>query len=138
MSQPSSFVNVTRLKHVCLLSKSLYDLKQSSRIWFQKFSSILIEFGSYASQYDPSLFILHSQCHITILLVYVDDILITGSNSTFITTCIQQLQHWFAIKDLGALQLFLGVEVNSSSNASHLSQSKCIMDLLIHTNIINA
>ena len=92
MSQPPGFVDSSRPNHVCLLSKSLYGLKQSPRAWFHKLTSALIEFGFLASSYDPSLFVHHSNGHTTILLVYVDDILLTGSNSAFLTSCLAYLQ----------------------------------------------
>lgn len=135
MSQPPGFVDSSKPDHVCLLSKSLYGLKQSPRAWFHKLSSALIEFGFHASQYDPSLFISYAQGHTTILLVYVDDILITGSNQSFLHTCISHLQSRFAVKTLGSLHYFFWIEVKSCDAGLHFSQAKYIHNLLTRLNM---
>jgi Reverse transcriptase (RNA-dependent DNA polymerase)/gag-polypeptide of LTR copia-type len=135
MSQPPGFVDSSRPNHVCLLSKSLYGLKQSPRAWFHKLTSALLEFGFVASSYDPSLFVHHSKGQTTVLLVYVDDILLTGSNSAFLTSCLGFLQQRFAIKNLGNLHYFLGVQVSPTPTGLHLSQTKYITDLLTRTNM---
>jgi len=133
--QPPGFLDPDHPNHVCLLSKALYGLKQSSRAWFHKLSTVLLEFGFCGSQYDPSLFISHQHGHITIMLVYVDDIIITGSNSQWVTSCIAHLQSQFALKDLGYLHFFLGIEVQASSSDMHLSQTKYVHNLLVRTNM---
>lgn len=115
MTQPSGFVNSRYPDHVCLLSKALYGLKQSSWAWFQKLKTVLLKFGFHGSQHDPSLFISTSHGHVTLILVYVDDIIITGNNNEYIRSCISLLATEFAIKDLGDLHFFLGIEVNRST-----------------------
>jgi Reverse transcriptase (RNA-dependent DNA polymerase) len=101
MSQPPGFVNPDHPNYVCLLSKALYGLKQFSRAWFNKLIFVLLKHGFTASCYDPSLFISHSHVHTTMLLVYVNNILITGSNNTHINQCISHLEQDFSLKDLG-------------------------------------
>lgn len=64
------------------------------------------------------------------VLVYVDDILITGNNSTIISNSVQRLGTDFALKDLGSLHYFLGIEVVSVSHGLVLSQTKYALDLL--------
>lgn len=71
-------------------------------------------------------------------MVYVDDILITASDTTLLNTCIQHLHTRFALQDLGPLHYFLGIEVHSSSGQLHLSQTKYIRDLLSRTNMLQA
>lgn len=68
--------------------------------------------------------------HILLVLVYVDDIIITGSNSLSVLQVISDMQATFALKDLGELSYFLGVEVTKTKEGIHLSQSKYIADLL--------
>lgn len=68
--------------------------------------------------------------HITFLLIYVDDIIITGSDPNFLKTFIRQLNETFALKDLGALHYFLGIEVQRDSAGMYLKQTKYITDLL--------
>ncbi|KAJ3686759.1 hypothetical protein LUZ61_015923 [Rhynchospora tenuis] len=138
MSQPPGFVDSAHPNHVCLLKKSIYGLKQSPRAWFQKLSSTLIQFGFTPSKYDPSLFLAHCNGHTTIVLVYVDDILVTGSNQHHVNSCISQLHSRFAIKDLGLLHYFLGISVTSNATGLHLSQAKYIHDILSRTNMLNA
>jgi hypothetical protein len=65
---------------VCRLHKSLYGLKQASRHWFSKFTEVVLAAGFLQSKADYSLFIKRDGTSLTILLIYVDDILITGNN----------------------------------------------------------
>jgi len=60
MEQPPGFVHPHKSQHVCLLKKSLYGLRQTSRAWFDKFSNFLLEVGFFCSTTDPSLFILRN------------------------------------------------------------------------------
>ncbi|KAJ3698209.1 hypothetical protein LUZ61_001914 [Rhynchospora tenuis] len=138
MTQPPGFIDSSKPNHVCLLSKAINGLKQSPRAWFHKLSQALIDFGFTASHYDPSLFFAHVQGQLIIVLVYVDDIIITGSDNSMISNCIAQLNTRFAIKDLGPLHYFLGIAVNNNSKGMHLSQSKYIKDLLQRTNMLSA
>jgi len=69
---------------VCKLNKALYGLKQAPRQWFDGLKSTLLQFGFVFSKYDSSLFIYRHQNHIVYLLVYVDDIIITGSSTSLI------------------------------------------------------
>ncbi|RVW41504.1 Retrovirus-related Pol polyprotein from transposon RE2 [Vitis vinifera] len=81
MEQPPGFVAQRESGLVCKLRHSLYSLKQSPRAWFGRFSSIVQEFGMLRSEADHSVFYHHnssSQC--IYLVVYVDDIVITGSD----------------------------------------------------------
>jgi Reverse transcriptase (RNA-dependent DNA polymerase) len=81
MTQPLGFTDPNKPNHVCLLSKALYGLKQSSRAWFHKLHSVLLQLEFCDPKYDPSLFIASHDGNITIMLIYVDDIIITDNNS---------------------------------------------------------
>lgn len=73
------------------------------------------------------------------VLVYVDDIIITGSSSQLISTLIQQLNAIFALKDLGDLDYFLGIEVKRTAVGSLLlSQAKYIHELLARADMVDA
>ncbi|XP_026416691.1 uncharacterized protein LOC113312153 [Papaver somniferum] len=85
---------------------------------------------------DTSLFVQKLGKRLTILLVYVDDILVTGNDTTYITAFISELNNHFHVKDLGALHYFLGLEVLRNSSGIFLSQSKYILDLLKKTNMV--
>jgi len=73
------------------------------------------------------------------MLVYVDDIIVTGNNHTFIKSLVSKLHSEFSLKDLGDLDYFLGIEVSSQPNGSLLlTQSKYITDLLAKTTMDEA
>ncbi|KAF5471869.1 hypothetical protein F2P56_008633 [Juglans regia] len=90
------------------------------------------------SQSDNSLFVYVSDSLTMYVLVYVNDILTTGSNSDAITYLLAQLNCDFAVKDLGPLNYFLGVEVISVSGGLFLSQRQYILKLLKCTNTLEA
>ena len=92
------------------------------------------KWGYSHSNGDHSLFYRHSNIEkITILIVYVDDIIITGDDSEEIIKLEQELMEEFAVKNLGQMKYFLGIEVAHSSNGIILSQQKYIIDLLTKT-----
>jgi hypothetical protein len=76
---------------VCKLNRSLYGLKQAPRAWFKQFRSILLHFSFVQSQYDSSLFLCKSPVGLALLLVYVDDIVITSIDSSLIVHLKQNL-----------------------------------------------
>ncbi|KAJ0700404.1 putative RNA-directed DNA polymerase [Helianthus annuus] len=130
MRQPPGFVDPSKPDHICLLNKSLYGLKQAPRAWFNKLSNALHQLGFHGSKTDPSLFILNSEGSLVYLLVYVDDIIITGNNAETVSKLITRLHSLFALKDLGQLHYFLGVEVIHKKADFVLSQRKYIGDIL--------
>ena len=111
MEQPPGFVAQGEIGKVCRLRKSLYGLKQSPRVWFGKFSQVVEEFGMQKSKYNHSVFYRNFSLSIILLVVYVDDIVITGSDSKGISSLKSFLQSQFHTKDLGMLKYFLGIEV---------------------------
>ena len=72
------------------------------------------------------------------MLVYIDDIIIIGSESQAVHYFIDQLQNMFPIKDLGELSYFLGVEALRNQAGLHLRQTKYITDLLNSTSMLGA
>ena len=109
---------------VCKLNKSLYGLKQASRQWFAKFSYTLLNFGFIQSKADYSLFTYTKGSSFTVLLVYVDDILLTGNDPDCINALKLLLDTKFGLKDLGSLKYFLGLEVARSNKGISLNQRK--------------
>jgi hypothetical protein len=116
--------------HVCKLRKSLYGLKQAPRAWFDKFRSTLLQFSFQQSKHDSSLFLRITELGIVILLVYVDDIVITGSDSTLLGKLKLHLSESFHMKDIDSLTYFLGLEVRRSSSGISLNQHKYASDLV--------
>ncbi|CAL8991397.1 unnamed protein product, partial [Prunus brigantina] len=122
---------------VCRLRKSLYGLKQSHRAWFGRFSQAMQKCGYCPSQADHTLFLRHSQDgRITIVIVYVDDIIMTGYDIEEINKLKINLSKEFDIKDLGTLQYFLGIEVAHSKEGIFVSQRKYVLDLLTETGML--
>ena len=81
MEQPGGYVNDKHPDSVCKLVKSLYGLKQAPRAWYEKLKSALKQWGFVNSKADTSLFIFRKNGCVLLLLVYVDDILLTGNNN---------------------------------------------------------
>jgi hypothetical protein len=111
MNQPEGFVDPNKPNHVCKLSKAIYGLKQAPRAWFDSLKNALLSWGFQNTKSDSSLFTLRGTDRITFLLIYVDDIIVTGNNTKFLEAFIKQLNTVFSLKDLGHLHYFLGIEV---------------------------
>src|SRR4030042_386896 len=90
--------------------------------------------GYKQSQGDHTLFIKHSQGgKLIVLLVYVDDIIVTGDDLTERQLLKEKLSEEFEMKDLGKLKYFLGIEVAYSQQGIFISQRKYVLDLLQET-----
>lgn len=133
MEQPPGFVAQGESGKVCHLRKSLYGLKQSPRAWFGKFSLAVERFGMQKSKFDHSIFYKQSKTGIILLVVYVDDIVITGNDAAGISSLKTFLHSQFQTKDLGLLKYVLGIEVAKSRKGIFLSQRKYVLDLLSET-----
>jgi hypothetical protein len=138
MAQPPGFAHPQYPDHVCKLQKALYGLKQAPRAWFSRLTTWLLHFGFTGSQSDSSLFIYHHPTFTMYFLIYVDDIIITSSKTSAITELLTLLKSEFAIKDLGGLNFFLGIEVVPSFSGVLLTQQRYILDLLKRTNMATA
>ena len=138
MAQPQGFVDNDTPSHVCKLRKAIYGLKQAPRAWYQELRNFLLECGFKNSHADTSLFILHSNGHLLYLLVYVDNLIITGDNPSMVDWIIKLLANRFSLKDLGLLSYFLGVEAVPNNNGILLSQRCYLLNLLARTGMTNA
>ncbi|XP_071680359.1 uncharacterized protein [Lolium perenne] len=128
--QPPGFVDEHHPDHVCRLHKSLYGLKQAPRAWYQRSATYLSSLGFTASVTDTSLFVLKSGADMAYLLLYVDDIIITASSTTFLHHLLDRLHNEFAKTDLGDLHFFLGIAVSHFSDGLFLSHRQYAADLL--------
>ncbi|CAM8942273.1 unnamed protein product [Rhodiola kirilowii] len=133
---PGFFKTEKQLGLVCKLTKSLYGLKQAPRQWFSKFADSLLTYGFIQSSHDHSLFTYKHNGEFLILLVYVDDVIITGTSTTRIDHVKAFIHDAFRIKDLGTLKYFLGLEVARSSTGIFLNQRKYALDLLAETGLL--
>jgi hypothetical protein len=138
MSQPPGYQHPLYPNHVCKLQRAIYGLKQAPRAWFSRLSTKLRELGFHGSRSDSSLFIYKTKSLTMYILIYVDDIIITSSQPVAIDDLLRSLTHDFAVKDLGTLNFFLGLEVISNPHGILLSQQRYIMDLLFRTKMSEA
>ena len=138
MEQPPRFVAQGEKGRVCCLRKSLYDLKHSTCVWFVKFSQAIEEFGMLKSKSNHFVFYRNSSLGIIMLVVYVDDSVIIGSDSKGISSLKSFLQSKFHTKDIGMLRYFLGIEIMRSKHGIFLSQRKYVFDLLSKTEKLGA
>ena len=122
----------------CRLHKSLYGLKQASRQWFAKFSEAIRSAGYEQSKADYSLFIRNQGKSFTVLLIYVDDILITGNDPVSIAEIKTFMHRKFHLKDLGKLKYFLGIEISTSKTGTFISQRKYALEIIKDTGLLGA
>ncbi|KAJ0772240.1 putative RNA-directed DNA polymerase [Helianthus annuus] len=115
---------------VCKLVKSLYGLKQAPRKWNERLSSVLVDYGFVQSKCDHSMYVLARNGVFIVLLVYVDDIVVTGNNIDEVDKIKVVLNSNFQIKDLGKLKYFLGIEVLYNKSGVCLNQRKYCLELL--------
>jgi hypothetical protein len=138
MQQPPGYTHPQYPNHVCKLNKAIYGLKQAPRAWFSRLSTRLLDLGFHGSKSDTSLFICRNSSFTMYVLIYVDDIIITSSSTTAIDTLLSNLHKDFAVKNLGSLKFFLGIEVLSNPSGVLLSQHRYITDILRRTNMLEA
>ncbi|KAG8500800.1 hypothetical protein CXB51_002985 [Gossypium anomalum] len=98
--------------------------------WFHKLKEFLLDSNFTGSRADNSLFVYHSGSTLVYVLVYVDEIIITGNDSQAIDRFVHDLNARFSLKDLGRLNYFLGIEVTYAKGGVFLSQKKYILELL--------
>ena len=115
---------------VCRLKKSLYGLRQSPRNWFEKLTIALRRYGFKQAHKDHTLFIFRRGADFLAILIYVDDILVTGNNFNLCASFKKYLHNCFQLKDLGPLKYFLGIECARSSTGLVLCQRKYALEIL--------
>jgi hypothetical protein len=136
MEIPPGFATDQTKGKVLKLKKSLYGLKQSPRAWFDRFRRAMCNMGYKQCNSDHTVFYRHSGSHVTILTVYVDDMIITGDDTLEISRLKENLSKEFEVKDLGQLRYFLGIEIARSPRGIVLSQRKYVLDLLDETGML--
>ena len=134
MHQPLGFTHQGAAHLVCKLHKALYGLRQSPRAWYARLHHALLAWKLTQSHSDPNLYFAHVQNGTVALLVYVDDILITGSNLSLITQLKHHLHRSFHTNDLGPIQKYLGVQFDKDSTGLHMHQTTYTLSIL---NLLN-
>ncbi|GJT76414.1 reverse transcriptase domain-containing protein [Tanacetum coccineum] len=135
MTLPSGYNKKVFPNTVCKLKKSLYGLKHANRQWFTKLTTFLLSLGFKQNKADTCLLTYFTKDISLVLLIYVDDILITGNSLTFINNIKQQLHNTFSIKDLGPLHYYLGIEFIRSEKGLVMTQRKYAFDLIKHAGL---
>ncbi|RVX11614.1 Retrovirus-related Pol polyprotein from transposon RE2 [Vitis vinifera] len=137
MDIPAGLETTSNFNKVCRLRKSLYGLKQSPRAWFERFTKVVKGYGFVQCQSDHTLFVKHfPEGKLAIIIVYVDDIILTGDHEEKIDLLKKLLTKEFEIKDLGTLKYFLGMEIARSKKGIAVSQRKYVLDLLNETGML--
>ena len=99
MIQPEGFVKDAG--KVCKLQRSIYGLKQASRSWNQRFDEVVKEFGFIKNGEEAFIYKKFSGRSVEFLILYVDDILLIGNDTKFLSTIKDYLKSVFSMKDLG-------------------------------------
>ncbi|KAI0523953.1 hypothetical protein KFK09_003317 [Dendrobium nobile] len=139
MRQPKGFEDASQPDHVCLLRKAIYGLKQASHQWYSTFTNYLLSLGFKHSQADQSLLTKYKGNTQIYLLVYVDDILLTGNDPSAISELLKQLQTMFTMKNLGPASHFLGIKIETYllSQSSYAQSILQIADLTLCNPVAN-
>ena len=133
MEQPEGFEIKSKTgEHlVCKLNKSLYVLKQSGRNWNMLLHDHLTGNGFVQNGADHCVYSRESEKEKVILLVWVDDLLIAGSNNTSLNDVKEMLKRRFKMKDMGPLKHFLGIDFKQSEGEIKMTQKRHIERMLI-------
>src|ERR1700677_2176278 len=129
MEQPPGYVQ-NDCSLVCRLKKSLYGLKQAPRSWFSKMDNFLIATRFSRCHSDPNVYTKKVGSHLIILVLYVDELILTGSDSKLLNHVKTILKKKFEMTDLGFLHYFVGLQVLQTNEGLFLSQYKYACDLL--------
>lgn len=122
MRQPPGFLTPGQEELVCKLRRSIYGLKQSPRAWYEEVDSFLRSIGCRRSALDSNLYLRQQGDQTAIILLFVDDLLITGNGEQLIQQLKQQLQSKYEMKDLGTAKRHLGVDFHISQEGILLHQ----------------
>jgi hypothetical protein len=128
IKQPQGFEVEDIKTHVYRLKKALYGLKQAARTWYGRIDSFLMSLGFTKSKVDSNLYFKVMNDEPVILLLYVDDLFLTGEEK-LITDCKKKLVAEFEMKDVGLMHYFLGLEVWQSPEKIFLNQGKYAVEI---------
>lgn len=137
MTQSPGYVDESKSDYICRLNKAIYGLKQAPRAWNTTVKCALLRCGFVNSRSDTSLFIFRRGKYVLLLLVYVADVILTRNDEQLITELINHFDSQFALKDLGRLNYFLGIQLHYLETGILLNQSKYVDDLLFKVEMSN-
>lgn len=123
IEQPEGFIRPGDEGKVCLLKKSLYGLKQSSRQWYLTFNDYILKIGFEMSKYDNCVFIKKKNGSVVAyLLLYVDDMLVSAATVVEVQEIKDQLRVQFEMKDLGCARRILGMDIVRDGEEDYISK----------------
>ncbi|KAL9264408.1 Retrovirus-related Pol polyprotein from transposon RE1-like protein [Drosera capensis] len=137
MDLPSGYTDHNSKPKVCKLKKALYGLKQSPRAWFGLFCMAMKRYDYQQGDSDHTMFFKRIGGKIVILIIYVDNMIITEDDLVEIERLERKLSNEFEMKNLGGQKYFLGIEVSHSKMGIFLSQRKYILDLLTEVGMLD-
>jgi hypothetical protein len=111
------------------LNKSLYGIQQAPRAWYAKMDTFLINTGFSRFHFDPNVYTKKVGIHLIILVLYVDDLILTGSDSKLLNHVKTILKKKFEMIELGFFHYFLGLQVLQTNEGIFISPSKYSCDL---------
>jgi len=135
VEQPEGFVTPGQEEKVYLLRKALYGLRQAPRAWYSKMDEHLLGLGFKKSLSESTLYVKKLVSDLVVVSLYVDDMLVTGSNSAQITAFKQEMMKMFEMTDLGEMSYFLGMEVRQTQNEVFIYQKKYLKEILRRFNM---
>ena len=130
MDQPEGFVVQGQESKVCKLRKSLYGLKQAPKQWHEKFDNTLTSNGFVVNESDRCVYSKFSYDSGVIICLYVDDMLILGIDMNVVKNTKDLLSLNFDMKDLGEVDVVLGIKIIRNSEGIILSQSQYVEKVL--------
>ena len=130
MDQPEGFVVQGQESKVCKLRKSLYGLKQAPKQWHEKFDNTLTSNGFVVNESDRCVYSKFSYDSGVIICLYVDDMLILGVDMNVVKNTKDLLSLNFDMKDLGEVDVVLGIKIIRNSEGIILSQSQYVEKVL--------
>nr|GEV36290.1 retrovirus-related Pol polyprotein from transposon TNT 1-94 [Tanacetum cinerariifolium] len=132
MNQPEGFIAPGQEGKVSRLFKSLYGLKQAHKQWHQKFDHAMLKGGFKINECDKCVYVKDTSNGYVILCLYIDDMLIVGSNDKMIKSTKDMLKLKFDMKDMGLADVILGIKIIRTHNGLVLSQAH-YMDKILNT-----
>lgn len=130
VEQPERYIVEGQEDKLYLFRKTLYGLKQAPRAWYSRINEYLMSLGFERSPNEHTLYVREIDDEKIFISLYVDDLLVTGTNSTRLQDFKNELHKEFEMNDLGEMSFFLGMEVWQSANGIFVSQKKYANELL--------
>jgi len=130
VEQPEGYIKEGEEDKICLLKKALYGLKQAPRVWYSRIDEHLQNLGFAKSFSESTLYVKQNGANILIISLYVDDLLVTGNNTSFVEKFKQEMMEVFEMTDLGLMTFFLGMEIMQDEHEVFICQKKYAKEIL--------